>query len=306
MCFPPKTEGMRPGEIYCGLSAKNPLYYLRPEFITSHEKISTAFMSKLKLSFREYGNAGPALVILHGLLGSSQNWQRAAKVLERHVHVFAVDQRNHGSSPHLASHTLADLRDDVKHFLDAQGLERACLLGHSMGGLAAMEFAFHYPERLAGLIISDIAPRAYQSSSSDILRALSDLDLQAATSREQVDFMLQQNVKSATTRQFLLTNLVRRADNTFAWKVNLPVLQDFQNEMAAYEPPLSASYAGKTLFLGGALSDYRLDHDHDLILRHFPNSQLQMIPQAGHWIHFEALEAFTEAVINFCGETLGN
>jgi len=259
-------------------------------------------MTKLHLSFREYASGGPVLVILHGLLGSSQNWQRAAKVLEQRFHIFAVDQRNHGSSPHAASHTFADLREDVKRFFDEQGLEKACLLGHSMGGMAAMEFSFHDPERLSGLIIEDMAPRAYQNSSSDILRVLCRLDLQAATSREQVDFMLQQDIKSAITRQFLLTNLVRREDNTFAWKVNLPVLQTFQNELANYEPPLGASYAGKTLFLGGALSDYRIDRDHDLILRHFPNSELQMIPQAGHWIHFEALEAFADAVINFCGE----
>ena len=258
-------------------------------------------MKTLQLAFREYGNNGPALVILHGLLGSSQNWQRAAKVFEKNFHVFALDQRNHGGSPHTASHTIADLREDVKHFFEAQGLEKACLLGHSMGGFAAMEFAFHYPERLSGLIIEDVAPRAYQSASSDILSALSRIDLKAVASREQVDIMLQQDIKSAATRQFVLTNLVRREDKTFAWKANLPILQTFQQEMAVYEPPLNASYAGKTLFLGGALSDYRIDHDHDLILRHFPNSELQMIPQAGHWIHFEALEAFAEAVLNFCG-----
>jgi pimeloyl-ACP methyl ester carboxylesterase len=97
----------------------------------------------------------------------------------------------------------------------------------------------------------------------------------------------------------LLTNLVRRGDGAFAWKANLPVLQAFQKEMATYEPPLAASYSGATLFMGGELSDYRLDHDHDLILRHFPNSNLAMIPNAGHWIHFEAVEAFTEAVMRF-------
>jgi pimeloyl-ACP methyl ester carboxylesterase len=251
------------------------------------------------LFFRIYGHHEPAVVILHGLLGSSQNWQRAAKALEKKFRMLVLDQRNHGSSPHTETHTFADLREDIKHFLDQQRLDKAYLLGHSMGGLAAMEFAFHYPERLAGLIVEDIAPRAYQSSSNDILRALCALDLDTATSRDEVEAILAKEIKSRRTRQFLLTNLVRRDDNTFAWKVNLPVLQKFQKEMAAYEPPLAASYAGKTLFIGGELSDYRLDHDHDVILRHFPNSELVMIPQAGHWIHFEALEPFTEAVFKF-------
>ncbi len=256
-------------------------------------------MSKLNLFFREYGQHGPTLVILHGLLGSSQNWQRAAKEFEKNFRVLVVDQRNHGNSPHAASHTFADLREDIKHFFDEQRLEKAWLLGHSLGGMAAMEFAFHYPERLSGLIIEDIAPRAYQSSSGDILRALCAVDLNAMTSREQVEARLAQDIKSSKTRQFLLTNLLRREDRSFAWKANLPALQEFQNEISVYEPPLGASYSGKTLFIGGALSDYRIDHDHDVILRHFPNSKLVMVPKAGHWIHFEALEAFTAAVMKF-------
>jgi pimeloyl-ACP methyl ester carboxylesterase len=261
-------------------------------------------MSKLNLFFREYGQHGPTLVILHGLLGSSQNWQRAAKEFEKNFRVLVVDQRNHGSSPHTATHTFADLREDIKRFFDEQRLENAWLLGHSMGGMVAMEFAFHYPECLTGLIIEDIAPRLYQSSSSDILRALCAVDLSTITSREQADARLAKDIESSKTRQFLLTNLMRRADDTFVWKANLPALREFQKEMAVYEPPLGASYSGKTLFLGGELSDYRLDHDHDVILRYFPNSVLKMIPNAGHWIHFEALEAFTDAVMNFCRDAL--
>jgi pimeloyl-ACP methyl ester carboxylesterase len=253
----------------------------------------------IELFFREYGRGAPTLVILHGLLGSSQNWQRAAKIFAGKCRVLVVDQRNHGSSPHTATHSFADLREDVKHFFDQQRLDQAYLLGHSMGGLAAMEFAFHYPERLAGLIIEDIAPRPYQSSSGDILRALGAVDLSTLTSREEADAMLAKDLKSPRTRQFLLTNLVRRDDGAFTWKANLPVLQAFQQEMATYEPPLAARYSGATLFIGGELSDYRLDHDHDVILRHFPNSNLVMIPNAGHWIHFEAVEAFTEAVKRF-------
>jgi pimeloyl-ACP methyl ester carboxylesterase len=254
---------------------------------------------RLNLFFREYGQGAPTLVILHGLLGSSQNWQRTAKIFAEKCRALVMDQRNHGSSPHTATHTIVDLREDVKHFFDQKRLDNAYLLGHSMGGLAAMEFAFHYPERLAGLIIEDIAPRPYQSSSGDILRALRAVDLSMVTSREETDILLSKDIKSSRTRQFLLTNLVRRDDGAFAWKANLPVLQAFQQEMATYEPPAAASYSGKTLFIGGELSDYHLDHDHDLILRHFPHSKLVMIPNAGHWIHFEAVEAFTDAVMRF-------
>jgi pimeloyl-ACP methyl ester carboxylesterase len=252
-----------------------------------------------ELFFREYGRGDNVLVVLHGLLGSSQNWQRAAQVLEKKYRVLVVDQRNHGQSPHTATHTFADLREDIRHFFDRQHLGKAYLLGHSMGGMAAMEFAFYYPERLAGLIIEDMAPRAYQSSSGDILDALCAIDLDKMTSRHEVDTILAQTIKSQQTRQFLLTNLIRRDDHSFSWKANLPALQNFQREMAAYAPPLAAHFAGETLFLGGALSDYRIDHDQNVILRHFPNSNLIMIPNAGHWIHFEALEPFTDAITRF-------
>lgn len=257
--------------------------------------------NQINLFFREYGRGKPVLVILHGLLGSSQNWQRAAQIFAEKCRVLAVDQRNHGNSPHTPTHTFADLREDVKHFFDQHRLEKAYLLGHSMGGLAAMEFAFHYPERLAGLIVEDIAPRPYQSVTGDILQALCAADLSAVTAREEVDAMLAHDIKSRRVRQFLLTNLVRREDHSFGWKVNLPVLRAWQKDMTTYDPPLAAHYAGKTLFIGGELSDYRLDHDHDVILRHFPNSELVMIPNAGHWIHFEAVKAFTEAVMRFMG-----
>jgi pimeloyl-ACP methyl ester carboxylesterase len=258
----------------------------------------------INLFFREYGRGEKTLVILHGLLGSSQNWQRAGRALGEKYRVLVVDQRNHGSSPHTTTHTIAGLREDIKNFFDQRRLEKVYLLGHSMGGMAAMEFAFHYPERLSGLIIEDIAPRAYQTSSGDILQALCAVDLRTITSRQEVDAILAKKIKSPQTRQFLLTNLVRHDDKSFLWKVNLPVLQNFQSEMATYELSWATSFAGETLFIGGELSDYRIDHDHDLILRHFSNSHLVMIPNAGHWIHFEALKAFTEEIMRFMDQGL--
>lgn len=256
-------------------------------------------MSPLTLAFREYGQGKKILVILHGLLGSSQNWQRVAKSLSAKYRILAVDLRNHGESPHTPEHSFAALREDLKIFFDQHNLEAAYVLGHSMGGVAAMEFAFHYPERLHGLIIEDIAPRAYRSSSAGILEALGELPLAQFSTRQQVDEALSKRLANTTTRQFVLTNLVRNEDNSFGWRVNLPALLAFQTEMAAYEPPAHARFEGQTLFIGGENSDYHLDHDHALILSHFPNSKLTMIPNAGHWIHFEAMEEFNKRVEQF-------
>ncbi len=253
----------------------------------------------MNLHFREYGRGDKTLVILHGLLGSSQNWQRAANLLGEKYRVLAVDQRNHGQSPHMPTHTPADLREDIKNFLEQQNLPQVYLLGHSMGGMAAMEFAFYFPERLQGLIIEDIAPRAYHSSSTDILTAMAELDLSAITSRQQADEQLSRKITSTTVRQFVLTNLTRQENGSFQWRVNLPALQAYEGEITSYQPPSPARFDGETLFIGGANSKYRLDHDHDLLLQHFPHSHLEMIPNAGHWIHFEAVEAFVALVQRF-------
>jgi len=253
----------------------------------------------INLAFREYGNGSKTLIILHGLLGSSQNWQRAAKVFAEKYRVLVVDLRNHGDSPHTPTHSIAGMRDDVKDFFAHHGIEKACVLGHSMGGVVAMEFAFHHPEHLFGLIIEDVAPRAYPSDAGEILQTLAEIDLSGISSRNQVDEQLAKKINSPVTRQFLLTNLIRNENNSFSWRVNLSALLNFRREIATYAPPPQARYDGETLFIGGDKSAYRIDQNRDLILQHFPNSRLTMIPNAGHWLHFEALEAFTDTVMRF-------
>jgi pimeloyl-ACP methyl ester carboxylesterase len=256
----------------------------------------------LQLNFREYGQGEHTLVILHGVLGAAQNWQRVVKALGESMRVLTFDQRNHGSSPHTSTHTIDDLREDLKDFFEQQKLAAAFVLGHSMGGMAAMEFAFHYPEHVRGLIIEDIAPRAYRSSSVEIIAALAQLDLKNLASRQQADEELARLIPNEVVRQFVLTNLVRNAGGAWQWRMNLAALATYQHALATYEAPLHARFEGKTLFLGGARSEFQIDHSHDLILHHFPNSRIEMIPEAGHWLHFEKWELFVERVRSFIEE----
>ena len=256
-------------------------------------------MARLRLQYREFGGGEKTLVILHGLLGSSQNWQRPANMLAEKYRVLVVDQRNHGQSPHTSTHTLAEMREDLKNFFEAQSLSHAYVLGHSMGGMAAMEFAWMYPEKLQGLIVEDIAPRSYHNSSEDILAALAELDLSGIASRQEADGQLSAKIPEVAVRQFVLTNLARHEQGTYYWRANLPALQAYQKEIASYLPPVQARYQGATLFIGGSNSEHAIDRDRDLLRRHFPNSTLVMIPDAGHWIHFEAVEAFVAAVQRF-------
>lgn len=261
-------------------------------------------MSNLQLNFREYGSHEPTLVILHGVLGSAQNWQRVAKALGESMRVLVLDQRNHGNSPHTATHTIDDLREDLRDFFEQQKLARAFVLGHSMGGMAAMEFAFHYPEHVRGLIVEDIAPRGYRSSSVEIIAALARIDLSALASRQQADDLLAQFIPNEVVRQFVLTNLVRNAEGAWQWRMNIAALATYQHALANYEAPVHARFAGETLFIGGAASEFHIDHFHDLIMHHFPNSRLEMLPEAGHWLHFEKWELFVRLVREFVAHGL--
>src|SRR6056297_828170 len=114
----------------------------------------------MELNYRKFGE-GPALIILHGLYGASDNWVSIARELAANFEVFIPDQRNHGDSPHTEEHNYEFLREDLYSFMEKHSIKKATLLGHSMGGKAAMFFATQYPEKIENLIVVDISPRSY-------------------------------------------------------------------------------------------------------------------------------------------------
>jgi len=252
----------------------------------------------MKLNFRSYGEGTKNLVILHGLLGSSQNWHSAATKLSHQFQILVPDQRNHGDSPH-AGHSIGLLSQDVLNLLDQQNIDKTFLIGHSMGGLAAMSFAFKNPERLKGLIVVDIAPVSQMDRMDWIFEALAAVDLSAVKQRQHAEEQLAINISSPLVRQFLLQNLKRQEDGTYAWRCNLPELHIFIQKDNGFELKESDQYEGPTLFIGGGRSEHRIAEKEELIARHFPNYQLTMIPNAGHWVHFEAPEEFITIVTDF-------
>ncbi|MCH8942382.1 MAG: alpha/beta fold hydrolase [Bacteroidetes bacterium] len=252
----------------------------------------------MKLNIRKYGADGPAVVILHGLLGSSQNWHSAATKLSKQFQILVPDQRNHGDSPH-GTHTIERLSEDVLNLLNQQNIDKTFLIGHSMGGVAAMSFAFKKPQRLEGLIVVDIAPVAQLERMNWIFEALAAVDLSAVKRRRHAEKQLAENIQNPLVRQFLLQNLKRQEDGTYAWRCNLPELHDFIWKDGRFDLKESDKYEGPTLFIGGGRSEHRIAEKEELIARHFPNYQLTMIPNAGHWVHFEATEEFITIVTDF-------
>lgn len=242
----------------------------------------------MKLNFKKSGNGKPFL-ILHGLFGSADNWLGIAKNLEENYTLYLIDLRNHGDSPHSEEWNYQAMAEDLRELLDAEGLDSVYLLGHSMGGKAAMKLALMYPERVAKLIVADIAPRPYPVHHQHILEALNAVDLDAADSRKAAEAQLEEFIDEKGIRQFLLKNLTR-TEGKFAWKINLPVITEkIENVGEAIDS--EKPFDKPVLFLGGANSDYIQEKDKADIDRIFPENHLVYIKNAGHWLHAEQPDA---------------
>ena len=250
----------------------------------------------MQLNFKKSGS-GPPLVILHGLFGSADNWYSIAKDLEGSFTLYLVDQRNHGDSPHSSVWNYEVMVEDVRELLVTEGLDSVYLMGHSMGGKTAMNFAVRYPGRVRRLIVGDIAPRYYPIHHQVILEGLNALDLSQLQSRKEADDHLAKFIPELGIRQFLLKSLGRDGQG-FAWKINLPVITEKIEEVGKALKE-GAIFEGPTLFLSGANSNYIQEKDLSDMKRHFPNFTWVSIPNAGHWLHAEQPQAVIKEIRNF-------
>jgi pimeloyl-ACP methyl ester carboxylesterase len=245
--------------------------------------------------------AGPPVVILHGLFGAARNWTSIAKRLAATHRVYSVDLRNHGASPWADSMSYAEMADDVRAFLRRQGLDRATLLGHSMGGKVAMLTALRHGEAVDRLVVVDIAPVPYPQTFLPYARAMQVADLGAATRRSEVEAQLRGPVPDATVRLFLMQNLVSE-EGRLRWRVNLPVLERSMAALSDFpDLPSDRIYDGPTLFIAGEYSDYVGRAHHAAIERRFPHAEIVEVADAGHWVHAERPDAFLEALAPFLG-----
>ena len=253
----------------------------------------------LSLFHRDLGGAGkPPLIVLHGLLGSSRNWQSAGADLAAHFHVCALDLRNHGRSPHDGEMTYDAMVGDVLRWMDAQQIARATLMGHSMGGKVAMLLACSHPERVERLIVVDIAPKAYLSHAHRAeFAAMNELDLRTVQSRGDAELRFEARVPDWAMRKFLTTNLERDAETgAWRWIVNLPVLTRQLEHLEANPLDGAARFTGPTLFVTGEKSHYVGQSDWPTVRVFFPRVEAHVIAGAGHNPHMETREAFVRAV----------
>lgn len=262
----------------------------------------------MMLFYRKYGS-GPALMILHGLYGSSDNWISIAGKIDDRFTVIIPDLRNHGASPHSSIHDYDAMSLDIKELADELNLDHFFLAGHSMGGKAAMKFAMRWPEKLLGLLVADISPvnsserfKKDLEKHREIMQAMISADISSASSRKEAEALFS-SLQSEKLTGFILKNLRRKTDGGFTWKINLGTLAaSIENIMASVEPGKNEdrSISGfPVFFLKAGKSDYITDDDIGPILKIFPGAEIITIPEAGHWIHSDNPEAVVSALLRF-------
>lgn len=257
----------------------------------------------MELHCKEYGEAGkPPLVIAHGLLGSSRNWQMAAKALESAYHVCCLDLRNHGSSPWAEPHSYEAMMEDVLEWMDRSLDRTPVLVGHSMGGKLAMKIACERPDRIRKLVVVDIAPRTYPKTHDEEFVGMRAVDLGSLASRGEAEAILEPRVPDWGMRKFLMTNLVRdEGGQGFRWQVNLDAIESALRDLERSSLRDADRYEGDALFVMGGKSPYFRKEDIPLIRHHFPQSAVEVIPESGHNPHFECRDRFAEIVAAFVG-----
>ena len=242
---------------------------------------------------------GQPLLIIHGFLGMSDNWKTlGSQYAAQGFQVHMLDLRNHGKSFHSEEFTYDAMSNDVLEYCQEYNLHNVSIIGHSMGGKAAMLFATTYPAMVNKLIVADIGPKYYRPHHQDILAGLNAVDFSTKPSRTEVEETLFSYIPDFGTRQFLMKNLYWITPGQLDFRFNLDV---FNQKIDVVGTALSedAIFKNPTLFLRGGNSNYILDADIPEIKIHFPNFQLATIPNVGHWLHAENPQLFFEETISF-------
>lgn len=247
---------------------------------------------KLNMIRHGSGGDGPPLVIAHGLYGSARNWGVLSKRLSDAREVVAVDMRNHGDSSWDPVHDYPAMAADLAETIDALGGE-ADVLGHSMGGKAAMVLALTAPERVRRLIVADIAPVAYTHSQQPYLDAMKAVDLSAVRRRSDADAMLAEHIGDRALRAFLLQSLAI-GQAPAHWRLNLDALAKNMPAIMGF-PEIEGSFGGPVIVVSGGASDYVRPEHRALIRTLFPTVAFDEIAEAGHWIHAVAPQEFEAA-----------
>ena len=252
----------------------------------------------VKLNYRDTGGEGIPLFVVHGLMGSADNWRSHVNTWQQQRRVVAVDLRNHGRSPHANGMSYAEMAQDLLGVMDRLDIERAHLLGHSMGGKVVISLARLAPQRVASLIVADIAPQAYGHDHDAIFAGLRNVQRGQPQNRRQADDLFAEHVEDRATRLFLATNLVRSEKGGLQLRLGLDQIEAGYADIIQ-EPAGEGAFEGPVLVVRGGRSAYVPDSALPHLRTVLPQAQVVTLETAGHWLHAEQPEAFQAAVNEF-------
>ncbi len=269
-----------------------------PRRVLNEDRLPVLDGVPLALDCRAMGE-GPALMIIHGLFGSGNNWRSLAARLAARSRILLPDLRNHGSSPHCERMGYEDMAGDLLGLLDARGIRAASLLGHSMGGKVAMTLALLAPQHVRRLIVVDVAPIRYEVGFTEVIAGLHAIERRRPATRAEADTLLAEHLADPRLRQFLLQNLLSTPAGP-RLRINLAAIESAMDRLRGFpDLPAATPFEPPTLFIRGARSRYLLPEHLPLIRRLFPNATMVSITGAGHWLHTEQPERFLAAVQAF-------
>lgn len=237
-------------------------------------------------------------MVFHGLFGMLDNWGTFGREMSEYMPVHLVELRNHGRSFHSEEMSIKLMTDDILRYLQHYNIEKAYILGHSLGGKVVMQFAMDHPDKVEKLVVADMGPKAYPPHHQGIFKGLNSVDFSTNPSRSEVDEQLKKYIPEVSVRQFLTKNLYWNSDKRLTWRFNLPVLSKTYNEVVTRAVSFGR-YSGPTLFLAGGNSNYVLPQDELVIKQRFPKAEIKRIKGAGHWLHAEKPQEFFNEVFQF-------
>lgn len=250
----------------------------------------------MKLNYQEQGNGYP-VILIHGMFGSLSNLGNLARCLSNQFRVISVDLRNHGDSPHDSVFDMATMAEDILYLMDILSLPTAFIVGHSLGGKVGMQLALSHSDRVNKLVVADISPVTYQPRNDPALNGLIALSEASIQNRNQAEELLADFISDSQTRAFLLKNL-KRNDDRFVLKLNInAVIENYGTALVA--APCGDRFDNPCLFIKGETSAYIQEKHRPIIKDMFPNSQVNVISGAGHWLHAEKPKLFNNQVMEF-------
>lgn len=251
----------------------------------------------MELFVNEMGEGFP-LIIMHGLFGISDNWVSLGRKYATDFKVYLVDLPNHGRSAHYDEFDTPFMASKINEFMGEKGIEKAYIMGHSLGGKVAMQLACLYPEKVEKLIVADIGPKAYPIHHQTILLALNSIDTSKLKLRSEADEVFVKYGLDEGTRQFLLKNLYWKTPEQLDWRFNLKVITEKISEVGK-ALPADYKFEKETLFIRGGASGYVRDEDWPAIRRQFPIAVLDTIEGVGHWLHAQNPQEYYTKTMSF-------